>query len=275
MPHPLALLPQDLRRICSTDRFSFSSTRDMDPLTDVIGQKRAIRAIEFGLNMKGAGYNIFVTGDEGCGKSTIVKDLTGRHAETLSVPKDWCLVNNFEDEYHPHPLSLSPGTAGRFAKQMGRLVEDLRTALPKAFEDEAFVERQSAIRKEFTQKQKELFEELDRAGREKNVAISRVKTGYQTIPLKGGKPMTQEEFAALGEEEKNQIHQTVEEMKEDIEAFLRKAAKIETDLRKAVEKVSEELTLKVVRHRLDAVKGQYSGESDVAAHLDQVGRGHH
>ena len=82
-------------------------------LDAVIGQERAVQAIEFGLNMRSAGYNIFVTGTEGTGKSTIVRELASKHARSQAVPDDWCLVNNFQDEFRPRAIALPPGRGGK------------------------------------------------------------------------------------------------------------------------------------------------------------------
>ncbi len=97
----------DLRDICDHRVFKFKNTSEIKPLNEVIGQKRAVQAIEFGLNMKSPGYNIFVTGVAGTGKSTIVRDIVTQHAKTLPAPDGWCLVNNFKDQFRPKAIAVS------------------------------------------------------------------------------------------------------------------------------------------------------------------------
>jgi len=87
----------DLTRQCTDDPFDFSTTDDLDPLDSVIGQRRAVEAIGFGLEMTGPGYNIFVTGYEGTGKSTITREILTVFAKKQDTPDDLCLVNNFDD----------------------------------------------------------------------------------------------------------------------------------------------------------------------------------
>lgn len=99
MKTELELKPSELRCSCDAGIFNFKTTLDLEPLDEVIGQERAVNAITFGLDMKSPGYNIFVTGPEGTGKTTIVKDLVKSYARQLPVPVDWCMVNNFKDEY--------------------------------------------------------------------------------------------------------------------------------------------------------------------------------
>ena len=126
MSKKFELKAADLRSVCDPKVFKFKSTAEIKPLDEVIGQKRAVQAIEFGLNMKSSGYNIFVTGVEGTGKSTIVNDLVSKHARTLPKPEDWCLVNNFKDHFRPRAIAVPSGKAVPFSKKMHKFVEDLK-----------------------------------------------------------------------------------------------------------------------------------------------------
>ncbi|MGB6011340.1 MAG: Lon-like protease helical domain-containing protein, partial [Desulfobacterales bacterium] len=149
------LKPADLRSICNPKMFKFKNTAEVDPLDNVIGQERAVQAIEFGLNMKSPGYNMFVTGIEGTGKSTIIRDIINGHAKKLPSPADWCMVNNFKDEFRPKPISVPIGKATRFCKKMSGLIEDLKKELPKAFEHDTYQQRQSEIQKKYSDQQKD------------------------------------------------------------------------------------------------------------------------
>ena len=119
MPTPKALTPEALKCLCDANQFNFKTTKEIDPLTDVIGQQRAVQAIEFGLNMDAPGYHIFVTGLPGTGKSTIVQDIVGKHASQLEPASGWCLVNNFDDEYRPIPIETPSGRAVALTKGLG------------------------------------------------------------------------------------------------------------------------------------------------------------
>ena len=107
----------DLRCICDHRVFKFKNTSEIRPLDEIIGQQRAVQALEFGLNMNHSGYNIFVTGLEGTGKSTIVKDYVTKHARKLQTPDDWCLVNNFKDEFRPRAIEVPSGKAVLLSKK--------------------------------------------------------------------------------------------------------------------------------------------------------------
>ena len=127
MPKKNELKASDLRFVCDPKIFKFKNTSEIKPLKEVIGQKRAVQAIDFGLNMKSPGYNIFVTGVEGTGKSTIVKDIVTKHAKTMPGPDGWCLLNNFKDQFRPKAIAVSWGKAVRFSKTINKLIEDLKS----------------------------------------------------------------------------------------------------------------------------------------------------
>ncbi len=163
----------------------------------MIGQERAVQAIDFGLNMQDPGYNIFVTGLASTGKSTIVRDLVSKHAKNLPTPLDLCLVNNFKDEFRPRAIALSPGKAIQFSKKMNRAVERLKKELPAVFEDEAYLKKLSKIKNKHSEKLNDLFDKLQAYAAKKNLYIEQTETDFQTIPVVNGQPITPEEFNSL------------------------------------------------------------------------------
>ena len=111
-----------LRKSVNPNLFKFKSTKDVRPLSGVIGQERAVKAIEFGLGMKGHGYNIFVTGLAGTGKATIVERLLRQLAVTDKGPDDWLFVHNFLEPDQPHAISLPTGKGSEFEAEMSTFI---------------------------------------------------------------------------------------------------------------------------------------------------------
>ena len=136
---------EDLTITPDTGILNFDTTDELSPLDSVIGQKRAVEAIDFSLNMKTPGYNLFVTGDEGTGKSTIIKNIIKKYAAKEETPQDICLVHNFDDTFCPIPLHLPSGTAIVFKRQMAKFIESLKIQIPNAFEDETFQNQNKKI----------------------------------------------------------------------------------------------------------------------------------
>lgn len=264
------LAPSDLRCLCDPEQFEFKDTSEIEPLDVVIGQQRAVQAIDFGLGMHSPGYNIFVTGYEGTGKTTIVEDSVRKTAAGLESACDWCMVNNFKDEFRPRAISLPSGQALRFAKQMENFIEIMKARLPREFEDKHYQDQQTRLKEQFEQKQSRLFEDLGKLAEEKNLKINRTPSGYQTIPLADGKPMQPEEYKQLPEEKKKEFEEYVKLISVEIENTLREAAKINLALQKEVDQLMQKVALFVVKERLDIVRDDYADCNDVLDYLDEV-----
>jgi hypothetical protein len=157
MTEDFELTPAELRCLCDPAQFDFNDTSQIEPLDVVIGQQRAVQAIDFGLGMRSPGYNIFVTGYEGTGKTTIVEDIVQRTAAGLKTACDWCMVNNFKDEFRPRAISLPSGQALKLAKQMENFIEIMKARLPREFEDKPYQNQQAGIRARFEEKKAMLF----------------------------------------------------------------------------------------------------------------------
>jgi lon-related putative ATP-dependent protease len=260
----------DLRSICDAKMFTFKTTAEVDPLDKVIGQERAVRAIDFGLNIKSPGYNIFVTGIEGTGKSTIIKDIVTQHAKNLPSPVDWCMVNNFKDEYHPKTISVPKRKATRFSKTMDKLIDDLKKELPKAFEHESYQQRQAEVQKKFTDQQKDMIKKLESSASQHNIHINRTKAGYQTIPIVKEKAISPEEFLALPKEKQTEIEENISLVQSEIDATIRDINKINQSMNSEIEKLMQEIALFVVKQRIDVIRDEYKAAKDILIYLDEV-----
>jgi len=262
--------PCDLRYMCEPDVFEFESTADIEPLDEVIGQARAVQAIDFGLNMKSPGYNIFVTGIEGTGKSTITNDITRKHAETMPTPDDWCMVNNFQDPYRPKPLSVPSGKGVIISRQMDRLVQTLKNKLPKTFEDSAFQEKMNSAQETFAKQEVDQFKKLEQKAHERKLSIAKTNVGLQAIPVRDGKPLTQEDFQKLPKETQQQIETAVQEFQKEIDATIRDVNKIRQERGKSAEKLMAETTLSVVEEQMDFIMDAYEDCAEIKAYLQEV-----
>ena len=260
----------ELRCHCDLSMFDFETTADVAPLDQVIGQERAVRAITFGLEMKSAGYHIFVTGPEGTGKATIVQEIVRKAARNLPIPPDWCMVNNFKDEYRPRSIPISPGQAGRFAKSLNRLISDLKIRLPKEFQADSFREKVVEIQKRYGEQKKSHFDRLDQSARERQLSVERTPSGYQTIPMNGDKPYSEEEFEKLTDVEQRAIEQTVQDFQEEIQTVMRDVNRINHAQQKEIQQLAAELTRFVVKNRLDIIRETYSDHSEILQYLDDV-----
>lgn len=194
MTEKYSVKPADLSRQCEDDPFHFTTTADLDPLDSVIGQSRAVEALRFGLDMKGPGYNIFITGYEGTGKTTITRDILTAFAGSRDTPEDLCLVNNFDDPYCPRAMKLPTGSAVFFSRRMTQFIETLKVKLPQAFDNKSYREKQDQIQKEFTRNQHRIMSQVEAFAAKLDIGIVETEKGYKAVPVKDGEPVSPELF---------------------------------------------------------------------------------
>jgi lon-related putative ATP-dependent protease len=232
----------DLTRQCQDDPFDFTTTADLAPLDSVIGQRRAVEAIHFGLNMKGPGYHIFITGFEGTGRNTITRDILTAFARKLDTPQDLCLVNHFDDPYCPKAIELPTGSAVFFSRKMAQFIETLKVKLPQAFDQKAFVEKQDRIKKGFADTQQRLISRVENfaAGLDINIVLN--EEGYQAMPVKNGQPLDPEQLKAEDPELRARIDENLrlvqKQMEDAVKQIQQQAKKTQETYENLVEKTA-------------------------------------
>ena len=270
MPKRLELKPSELRRVCNPSQFAFKDTSELASPDTVIGQERAVQAIEFGLDMRSPGYNIFVTGAEGTGKSTIVRDLTARFAKTQPVPDDWCLVNNFSDEFRPRAVALPPGRGPSFAKKISRLVNDLKKEIPKAFETEAYLKKLATIKSRFNYRQQAIFQKIERFATERSLHIDSSQKEYPVVPVVDGKILAAEDYQKLPDDVKADIDAKVGQIQAEMEKSGRQIEKLNQQLHADIERLMNEVVLALLQKRLDPIRADFKGRGEALDYLNAL-----
>jgi lon-related putative ATP-dependent protease len=270
MPKRLELKPSELRRVCNPSLFNFKDTSELIPLDRVIGQERAVQAIEFGLNMRSPGYNIFVTGAEGTGKSTIVRDLATRFAKTQPVPDDWCLVNNFRDEFRPRAIALPPGRGPSFAKKIGRLINDLKREIPRAFETEAYLKKLADIKSRFNARQQAIFQKIERIAAERNLRIDSSQREFPVLPIVDGKILAAEDYQKLPADVKADIDARVGQVQTEIEKSGRKIERLNQNLHADIERLMDEGVLALAKKKLEPIREDFKDRRGVMDYLEEL-----
>ncbi|MBA3009780.1 MAG: AAA family ATPase [Proteobacteria bacterium] len=262
----------DLTRKCDSPVFVFKTTQDLEPLDTVIGQKRAVEAIDFGLNMKGPGYNIFVTGYEGTGKSSIVKDILTRHAAQLETPPDLCLVYNFDDEYCPVALEMKSGTAAVFARRMARFVETLKIKIPRSFESDRFQRTRKETQEKYTDQQNLIFTEVETFGAALDVGILQTEKEYQAVPIKEGQPIPAEKYQACDERTKAVIQANLAKVQDKLNLALREMGKLAREMKKEFKKQVEEQAFSIVSRQIETMEDTFGHSPGIEVYLKNVQR---
>jgi lon-related putative ATP-dependent protease len=269
--HP-SLTAAQLRKRCAPETLSFDTTAELEDLRHPLGQKRAVEAAHFALAMERPGYNLFVMGPSGAGKHALVRELLDREASGRHAPSDWVYVHDFDRPDDPRALRLPPGLARAFARDMDKLVEDLRVAIPAAFEGPQYASRIEELERDLEQRHDSLFEAVEKIGREREIAVARSPTGVMFAPLRDGEVMSAEAFEALPDEEKAGIRAGIQELQLELRDRLKSIPAMQKAAREKVRELDQEVTCFTVDQTLDELRLRYAAEGDVVAYLDAVAR---
>ena len=267
---PRPLPSEALRRCCDAAGFSFESTAELPDLDGVIGQDRALEAIRFGIGIKRAGFNLFALGPSGVGKEHIVRRSLADQAVHEPVPDDWCYVNNFADSHKPDAIRLPPGRALPLRRDMEWLVDELKAAIPAAFESEEYRHRKEVVEEELKHRHESAFEALQHKAQAKNVGLIRTPVGLALAPLRGGEVIKPDEFEKLPEAEREAIKHEIEQLQGELEGLLRQVPLWEREQRERVRKLNREATSFAVRGLIAEVRERYRDLQAVLDYLDKV-----
>lgn len=261
---------EQLHYYCSDGCLDFETTSTVTPLEGMIGQERAVKAMEFGLHTKNAGYNIFVSGMVGTGKLTYAKQAVGKLAKGQPVPHDWCYVNNFEDTSRPLAISLPPGTGSVFRQDMEEMLENLQNDVTKAFSSEDYERDRTAIMKAFQEKRGEIVEAFSKKAETFAVLSKWSTTGFMMVPLLDGKPVSEEEFQKLDGDKKNIIQANLQEVHDLAIDVIRQVQNLEREVRDKIRDLDSKVALFAVGHLIDEFKEKYLDNAEVSKYLDAV-----
>ena len=259
-----------LRNTVNPKVFKFKSTKDVRPLSGVIGQKRAVKAIEFGLGMKGHGYNIFVTGLAGTGKATIVERLLRKLAVKDKGPDDWLFVHNFSEPDQPHALSIPMGKGNEFETEMSAFIESLQIDLPKAFDDKYYEQHKESTLEEFEDKRTAALRRLDNYAKRHKVVIQNTSIGQRTIPLIDGKEMTPEEYDALSKTAKKKFDKIIDQVQNKLSAAVKEITLLENKTQEKLLKLNEAVARYAVSKKIESLRKKYDYSEEISEYLDEV-----
>jgi len=259
---------KDLRKVCELQDVTFETTADVPPLEGMIGQERAVKATEFGLRIKRPGFNIFMTGLTGTGKSSYAQSIIKKMSADDPVPDDWVYVYNFESPGEPIALNLPAGKGYDFCLHIEELLEDLKQNIPKAFEGEEYERQKAEYFKEFQDSRAELLDELNKVAQEKGFALKRTSSGFVTIPLKDGEQISEDDYATLDQETKDELEKKSSEVQIKAMEIMRRIQKVEKEMKEKLKDLDHRIGLSAIGHLFNELLEEYDQYPKVKKYLE-------
>src|SRR5512143_1190050 len=265
-----ALPPEALRRACDPNDFDFETTATLPNLQEVLGQPRALAALEFGVGMASHGFNLFALGLPGSGKTTLIREYLERHANAQPVPPDLCYINNFKDARRPIALSFPAGHAHELKRDVDVMIDELRAAIPKAFEAKEYENRRDEIMHEMETKVAEEFAQLEQRVKKGGFQLVQTPGGMLLVPAINGRPVSETELESFSEEQRNKLIQVRERLGEDVENSLQRKRELEKTAREALHQLDAETATFATRRIVNETLERYKDHAEVLAYLDAL-----
>jgi lon-related putative ATP-dependent protease len=250
--------PERLRRRCDPGSLDLTTTADIAPLEVAVGQPRALEAIEFGLDMKGDGYNVFATGPIGTGKRTIVADHLGSQAAARPAPPDLVHVFDFAHPERPLALTLQSGSGPDLAEDARQLVAEARRRIREAFDSQTYADRRKVLTEELERRGEEILGELRGFAQERQFSLELTPAGIVTFPVVEGKPVSPQEFEGLPEPMKASFATHAREIEQRMPDAMRQMREIEREARSRLRALDGEVAGFAVGHLVEELKARYA-----------------
>jgi lon-related putative ATP-dependent protease len=268
---PLRVPPEQLRRLLDPESLPFETTEDVEPLTGTIGQPRALDAVQFGLAISARGYNLFVAGAPGSGRTATLRDYLERAARDRPPPDDWVYVYSFAAPDRPNAIRLPAGRGTQLAKDMDEFLHAAQREIPRAFESEDYDRRRREILGAIGERRDALTGELQSFARERGFAVETTPAGIIVVPLLDGRPLGPDEFARLPAEQQAEIERRGSDVQERVSQAVRQLRQLEKEAVEHVRQLDRDVAQFVVGPLLHDLRDRYAGLDEVLEYLDQVG----
>ncbi len=261
---------EKLTNRCDADCLTYKSTQDVKMLKGAFGHERAIRAVNFGLSNKMKGFNIYLLGDSGSGKTSILKNLLKKRARNEPTAPDWVYVYNFDDSNRPQAFQMSPGMGVQFQKDMSAFVNELKRLIPRVQEGDKYLQLGQKIEETSRKKEQRVFNRLKRLGRKNDLHIEQVSGELLIQVIRDGRPLDHEEFEQLTMVERKYYEDKVRDIQDEISDFLRNQRKLDRVKQSQIRKLEHDQILKNTEDLVEDLKRKYGMVQDLNKWFDTM-----
>ena len=261
---------KDLKDICNPNIFKFDTTADIKEYNTIYGQDRGIKALEFGVQVEVKGYNIFVEGPTGVGKTMYTKNYLESISKKKKVPVDWCYIYNFDDPNEPIALSLPAGQGKIFKKAMDTFIKDIKLDIKNTFANDDFEKEKKLIRHEFDEKRTILLEKLNTKAGQHGFQVKAAQNGIYMMPVINGKALAEEEFDQLDESIKKEFEDKSNIVQQQIFEAINEIKSIEKAAEQKIEEWQSNVALLTINLHINNIKSNYKRNKKINKFLENI-----
>ena len=261
---------KDLKNVCNPNIFKFETTDELDGTDAIYGQDRGIKALEFGLNVDSKGYNLYIEGPSGVGKTMYAKKYITKLASKKKVPDDWCYIYNFDDPNEPIAVSL-PASSGRdFKNDMDFFITDVKNDIKLTFKNDDFEKQKNLMQSEFEKKKNDLLAKLNKTSLKSGFQVKATQSGVYMMPVIDGKALEEEEFDKLDDKTKKVFEENSSVVQSQIIEAINQIKTLEKANNQKIEEWQSNIALITINSHINPLKAKYKKSKKVVYFLDNV-----
>ena len=259
-----------LKITCDPKNFNFNTTDELEPISTGIGQERGIKALEFGLNVDINGYNVYVEGPYGVGKTAYVKNYLGVISKKKKVPNDWCYLYNFDNPNEPVAVSLPAGQGKEFQASMNSFINEIKIDIKNTFNNEDFEKEKNLIKQEYETKRNLLLDQLNKKSAQYGFTVKSAQNGIYMMPILNGKTIAEEEFDKLDEATKKEFENKSTIVQQHIMEAIGEIKSIEKESEKRIQDWQANVALLTINAHINLIKSKYKKNKKINHFLDSI-----
>ena len=260
-----------LREVCNPNMFKFETTEELEGTKEAVyGQERGIKALQFGVQVDAKGYNIFVEGPSGVGKTIYTRNYLKKISTKKKVPHDWCYIYNFDNPNEPIAVSFPAGQGKAFKKSMDDFVKDIKLDIKRTFNNEDFEKEKKLIKQDYEEKRAVLLEKLNTKTMQHGFQVKSAQNGIYMMPVLNGKTLDEEEFDKLDDATKQQFEDKSNIVQEQIFAAISEIKAIEKESDRKIEEWQSNVALLTINLHINAMKSNYKRNKKITTYLDNI-----
>ena len=251
--------------------FDFETTKDIEKLNGIIGQVRAVEALDFGIHIQNDGYNIYVSGESGTGRKSYSLSLIEKVAKNKKVHRDYVYVFNFLKPDEPIALSFQPGEGKTFKKDMEFFINRIIKEIPKSFSGSEYESRYQDIVIKFEQLSGAYLAELNLVAQDKGIKFVPSPKGLMSFPIKeDGTNYQEEEYNALEPEKIEEIQENSKSLAKDFNEYMNKMKELDLKISDKIAHLERQVVDKIVSYYISDMKEKHEDNKKVVTYLDDL-----
>jgi lon-related putative ATP-dependent protease len=261
---------KDLKTVCNPSSFKFETTDDITDTDLIYGQDRGIKALEFGLNVDAKGYNLYLEGPSGVGKTMYTKKYVSKIASKEKTPDDWCYIYNFDNPNEPIAVSLPAGNGKLFKQEMDDFIEDIKKDIKLTFANEDFDKQKTLMKNRFEQEKADLLDKLNKQALKSGFQVKTAQNGVYMMPVIEGKALEEDEFDKLDDATKKTFEDNSSVVQEQIISVINKIKVLEKENDKKIEEWQSNIALLTINSHINPLKSKYKKNAKIITFFDSI-----